>query len=97
MWGGSKGRGVGQPVTSSVWGLKQYSEGGKSFLRNRDLNAAVNITLIYISLRDEGVVPYRFRDTIILKKDVFNPPSCNYKYKLAKGTNGQEKFERLKM
>ena len=108
VWGGTKGRNVGDSVKSSVWGLKQYSEpGGKTFLRNRDANAAVNLTMIYISLRDHGVVPYRFRKSVTLGDD-YRPPSTEFKWKLGEPVTSwrkasekyivyttQEKFKRL--
>ena len=63
-WGVKGGRGEGERVTSSIWGLKQYSasggnwgfkpyseSGGKTVLWNCDLKkyAVINISLMYTS------------------------------------------------
>ena len=62
--------------------MKQYSEpGGKTVLLNRDINAAINISLIYISLRDKGVIPYRFRVGVTLKDEDYRPKSCGFTWK----------------
>ena len=63
-WGVKGGRGERERVTSSIWGLKQYSasggnwgfkpyseSGGKTVLRNCNIKkyAVINISLMYIS------------------------------------------------
>jgi DNA polymerase III epsilon subunit-like protein len=88
---------VSRGKVKRISGLYQVSSDNGTHLKNRDINAAVNMLQIIYSLRDFGEIPWEFRKDVILRKFAGYNQSREYDY-TAKRTNSHGqiiKFSRV--